>query len=59
MTELQKPKIEIVEVDTATNYLRFTVEPLERGFGLTLGNALRRVMLWYVPGVAVKAIKID
>mgnify|MGYP000262658158 CR=1 FL=1 len=59
MLDSEKPRIEIVEHDASQNYMKFVVEPLEKGFGTTLGNALRRVMLWYVPGTAVKNIKID
>ncbi len=59
MLESEKPRIEIVEHKPEENYMKFVVEPLEKGFGTTLGNALRRVMLWYVPGAAVKNIKID
>ncbi len=59
MLDSDKPRIEIVEQRPEDNYMKFVVEPLEKGFGTTLGNALRRVMLWYVPGAAVKNIKID
>ncbi len=59
MLDSEKPRIEIVEHKVEENYMKFVVEPLEKGFGTTLGNALRRVMLWYVPGAAVKNIKID
>ena len=59
MLDSEKPRIEIVEHRPEENYMKFVVEPLEKGFGTTLGNALRRVMLWYVPGAAVKNIKID
>lgn len=59
MLDSEKPRIEIVEQKPEDNYMKFVVEPLEKGFGTTLGNALRRVMLWYVPGAAVKSIKID
>ena len=59
MLDSGKPRIEIVEHRPEENYMKFVVEPLEKGFGTTLGNALRRVMLWYVPGAAVKNIKID
>ena len=59
MLDSEKPRIEVVEHDPSQNYMKFVVEPLEKGFGTTLGNALRRVLLWYVPGTAVKNIKID
>ncbi len=59
MIEIEKPKIETVELSEDGSYGRFTVEPLERGFGTTLGNSLRRVLLSSLPGVAVTSIKID
>jgi len=57
MTEFEKPKIERVEVKE--NYGKFVVEPLERGFGQTLGNALRRVLLSSLPGAAVTNVRIE
>lgn len=57
MIEIERPKIECVESND--NYGKFVVEPLERGFGTTLGNSLRRVLLSSLPGVAVTSIKID
>lgn len=57
MIEIEKPKIKIVELKD--NYGRFSVEPLERGFGITVGNSLRRILLSSLPGVAVTSIKID
>lgn len=59
MIEIERPRIETEEVSNDSNYGRFVVEPLERGFGATLGNSLRRVLLSSLPGVAVKSIKID
>ncbi len=59
MEKFEHPKYEIEELDVDKNYGRFVVEPLERGFGITLGNALRRVMLSSLPGGAVFSIKID
>ena len=59
MIEIEKPKIETEEVSSDGRYGRFVVEPLERGFGNTLGNSLRRVLLSSLPGVAVTSIKID
>ncbi|KXZ39010.1 DNA-directed RNA polymerase subunit alpha [Alkalithermobacter thermoalcaliphilus JW-YL-7 = DSM 7308] len=59
MIEIEKPKIEIVEISEDNKYGKFVIEPLERGYGITLGNALRRVLLSSLPGVAVKSIKID
>ena len=59
MIEIERPKIEIAEISDNGTYGKFVVEPLERGFGTTLGNGLRRVLLSSLPGVAVKSIKID
>ena len=59
MIEIERPKIEIAEISDNGTYGKFVVEPLERGFGTTLGNSLRRVLLSSLPGVAVKSIKID
>jgi DNA-directed RNA polymerase subunit alpha len=57
MIEIERPKIECVEL--TEEYGRFVVEPLERGFGITLGNSLRRVLLSSLPGVAVSSVRID
>ena len=57
MIEIERPKIERVELHDG--YGKFVVEPLERGFGITLGNSLRRVLLSSLPGVAVSSVKID
>ena len=59
MLEIEKPKIECVEHSADWKYAKFVMEPLERGFGTTLGNSLRRVLLSCLPGVAVTKIKID
>ena len=59
MFDFQKPKIEIAEISEDKKYGRFVVEPLERGYGTTLGNSLRRIMLSSLPGVAVSQVKID
>lgn len=59
MIEIEKPKIETAEISSDGKYGRFIVEPLERGFGNTLGNSLRRVLLSSLPGVAPTSIKID
>jgi DNA-directed RNA polymerase subunit alpha len=59
MLEIEKPKIECVEVSEDGTYGKFVVEPLERGYGITLGNALRRILLSSLPGVAANHIKID
>lgn len=58
MIEIERPNIKVEEIRESDNYGRFVVEPLERGFGTTLGNSLRRVLLSSLPGVAVKSIKI-
>ena len=58
MFEFEKPRIEIAEKSDDNKYGRFVVEPLERGYGTTLGNSLRRIMLSSLPGTAVSAIKI-
>lgn len=59
MIEMQRPEIKCVELDVDTYYARFEVEPLERGFGITLGNSLRRILLSSLPGYALNTIKID
>ena len=59
MIEIEKPKIEIVEISQDNRYGKFVLEPLERGFGITMGNSLRRVLLSSLPGVAVTSIKVD
>ncbi len=59
MLEIEKPKIECAEINEENNYARFVVEPLERGYGITLGNSLRRILLSSLPGAAVTSIKID
>ena len=57
MLDFEKPKLECVEM--SENYGKFVVEPLERGFGMTLGNSMRRVLLSSLPGVAATSIRID
>ena len=59
MIEIEKPRIEILELNEDENYGKFMVEPLERGYGTTLGNSLRRVLLSSLPGAAVSSIKIQ
>ncbi len=59
MIEIEQPKIECVEISEDNSYGRFVIEPLQRGYGITLGNSLRRILLSSLPGVAVKSIKID
>ena len=58
MVEFEKPKIEIVETSDDNKYGKFVIEPLERGYGITLGNSLRRIMLSSLPGTAVSHVKI-
>ena len=59
MFEFEKPRIEIAEMEQDGSYGRFVVEPLERGYGTTLGNSLRRILLSSLPGSAVSNVKID
>ena len=59
MIEIEKPKVECAEMSEDNTYGKFVVEPLERGYGITLGNSLRRILLSSLPGVAVTSIKID
>ncbi|MBQ0137882.1 MAG: DNA-directed RNA polymerase subunit alpha [Kurthia sp.] len=59
MIEIEKPKIETVEISNDLKYGKFVVEPLERGYGTTLGNSLRRILLSSLPGAAVTSIQID
>ncbi len=59
MVKIIEPKIETAELRSDGTYGRFVVEPLDRGFGITLGNSLRRVLLSSLPGVAVISVKID
>ena len=59
MIEIEKPRIEALDLATNGTYGKFVVEPLERGYGTTIGNSLRRVLLSSLPGVAVVSIKID
>ena len=59
MIEIEKPRIEAVDLAPNGTYGKFVVEPLERGYGTTLGNSLRRVLLSSLPGVAVTSVKID
>ncbi|HWQ30423.1 MAG TPA: DNA-directed RNA polymerase subunit alpha [Negativicutes bacterium] len=59
MIEIEKPKIECIEMSDDYSFGKFVVEPLERGYGTTLGNSLRRILLSSLPGVAVTSIKID
>lgn len=59
MIEIEKPKIETVEISDDAEFGKFVVEPLERGYGTTLGNSLRRILLSSLPGAAVTSIQID
>ena len=59
MIEFEKPNIKCLEMDNNTNYAKFTCEPLERGYGITIGNSLRRILLSSLPGAAITSVKID
>lgn len=59
MLDFKQPVIEVAEISEDNKFGRFVVEPLERGYGTTLGNSLRRIMLSSLPGVAVSQVKID
>ena len=58
MIEIEKPRIECIESPTDESYGKYVIEPLERGYGTTLGNSLRRVLLSSLPGTAVTSIRI-
>ena len=59
MIEFEKPNIDCVETDNVRNYAKFVCEPLERGYGMTIGNSLRRILLSSLPGAAITSVKID
>ena len=59
MIEIDKPKIEIAEISEDSRYGKFVWEPLDRGYGITLGNSLRRVLLSSLQGAAATSVKID
>ena len=59
MIKFEKPEYKISEYNETSNYGKFELEPLERGFGTTIGNALRRVMLSSLPGSAITSVKIE
>lgn len=59
MLEIEKPNIECVERSEDNTYAKFVIEPLERGYGITLGNSLRRILLSSLPGSAVSSVKIE
>ncbi len=59
MIEFEKPNIECLEMNSEENYAKFVCEPLERGYGMTIGNSLRRIMLSSLPGAAITSVKIE
>lgn len=59
MIEFEKPNIECLEINEANNYAKFVCEPLERGYGVTIGNSLRRILLSSLPGCAITSVKIE
>ena len=59
MIEFEKPNIECLEVDNTNNYAKFVCEPLERGYGVTIGNSLRRILLSSLTGCAITSVRID
>ena len=59
MIEFEKPNINCLKIDKSKNYAKFVCEPLERGYGITIGNSLRRILLSSLPGSAIKSVKID
>src|SRR5690625_3370344 len=59
MIEIEKPVIETVEISDDEKFGKFVVEPLERGYGTTLGNSLRRILLSSLPGAAINNVQID
>ena len=59
MFDFERPNIEVAEISDDKKYGKFVVEPLERGYGVTLGNSLRRIMLSSLPGAAVSQVKIE
>jgi DNA-directed RNA polymerase subunit alpha len=59
MIEFEKPNIKCLEIDNEKNYAKFVCEPLERGYGITIGNSLRRILLSSLPGSAITGVKIE
>ena len=59
MIEFEKPNIECLAANEEENYAKFVCEPLERGYGMTIGNSLRRILLSSLPGTAITSVKID
>ena len=59
MIEFERPNIKCLEIDNDSNYAKFVCEPLERGYGITIGNSLRRILLSSLPGSAITSVKIE
>ena len=59
MIEFEKPNIKCLEIDKVNHYGKFVCEPLEKGYGVTIGNSLRRILLSSLPGCAIKGVKIE
>ena len=59
MIEFEKPNIECLAANEEESYAKFVCEPLERGYGMTIGNSLRRILLSSLPGTAITSVKID
>jgi len=59
MIEFERPNIKCLEIDNEQNYAKFVCEPLERGYGITIGNSLRRILLSSLPGAAITSVKIE
>lgn len=59
MIEFEKPNIKCLEIDNDNNYAKFVCEPLERGYGITIGNSLRRILISSLPGSAITGVKIE
>ena len=59
MIEFERPHIKCLEIDNDSNYAKFVCEPLERGYGITIGNSLRRILLSSLPGSAITSVKIE
>ena len=59
MIEFERPNIECIKIDDENNYSKFVCEPLERGYGVTIGNSLRRILLSSLPGCAITSVKIE
>ncbi len=59
MIEFERPNIKCLEIDNENNYAKFVCEPLERGYGVTIGNSLRRILLSSLPGAAITSVKIE